>query len=609
LTFLAPIAGLVAGAIGAALVLLMYMLRLRRRPVLVSSTLLWKQAVRDLEGNIPWQRLSPTALLLVHLLIVALLAIALARPVMDTDLGDGQRVALVIDSSASMNATLGDETLIDIAKRRARERVRALFDSGRSPRVTVIESGLEARIVVRDSAERGRLLASIDSIVAKDQAGDLPGALSLIERMDGGVGDEESERMDTLVWVYSDGGEVRTDFIPLSGASGVLVPCVEADGALRNLGVVSLSAQRDRVDTELCRVFVRVRRSDTGPSAGVVRVFEGDELIDSGPVAFDSGQMTATHSFEMRLLREALVRVEIVGEDAFAGDDRAWVSVPDPDPIRVTVVAPDGRANPLLLDHVEVVARTPARVIAPGDPIGDPDLIIFDRVDAGTLPGAASVGFGSVTVGYSTRLESTSGLRRMLSWDRNDPILRETGIGGMTFIRTVAYDESASGLRVLARDQGGAALVEIVDRGKRHLRAGFVLHDSDWSLQPGFIVFLAQVFESLLPGAGGQGEVFRTDETIAYRDDEGIERVAGPIGTVGVTSLLDGRSVGVSLLSDAESAMMTRTGVTIGSAREGRVGAALGRVRVDLWRWFVMGAIVLLLLEWVLYLRRVRISM
>lgn len=607
MTFLAPIAGLIAGAIGAGLVLVMYMLRLRRRPVLVSSILLWKRAVKDLEGNIPWQRLSPTALFFLHLLIVALLALALARPVMDTSLADGQRVAIVIDSSASMNASVGEKSLIDIAKENARDRVRALFDSGRSPRVTVIDAGLEPRVVIRDSAERGRLLASIDSINATDQPGDVSVAIELIERLDGRV-DEESERVDTLVWVFSDGGGFSSDSFPLSGASGLLVPSVPEGAALRNLGIVALSAQRDRVDTELCRVFVRLIRSATGPSAGVVRVFEGEDVIDSAPVSFEDDQATATHSFEIRLMRPSLLRVEIVGDDAFAIDNRAWVSVPGPDPVRVTIVAPEGRVDPLLLDSIEVVARTPAMVVSPGDPMGSPNLIVFDRVDVEMLPGVPSVGFGSAIAPYASRLAPPTSARRMLSWDRNDPTLRDAGIGGMTFVRSIRFDETMPGLRVLARDQDGAAIAEIADRGNRHLRAAFALHDSDWSVQVGFTIFMAQVFESLLPGAGGQGEVFRTNELIVYRDDDGIERVVGPIGSIGETTVPDGRVVGVSLLSDDESALQTRSTVTIGNARESMGNATLGRVRVDLWRWFVLGAIVLLLIEWVLYLRKVRVS-
>ena len=222
MTFLAPITGLIAGAIGAGLVLLMYMLRLRRRPVQVSSTILWQRAVRDLEGNIPWQKLSPSLLLLVHLLIVALLAMALARPVAESDLAEGQRVVLVIDSSASMSMRLDDGTALQRAKRDAADRVRALFDSGRTARVSVIDAGLEPRIVLRDARERGRVLGAIDGIEGDDQPGRIEDALGLIEELQRvGGSDEEGEReRSTLVWVYSDGGSIEREVIPLTGASG-----------------------------------------------------------------------------------------------------------------------------------------------------------------------------------------------------------------------------------------------------------------------------------------------------------------------------------------------------------------------------------------------------
>lgn len=608
MTFLAPIAGLIAGALGAGLVLLMYMLKLRRRPVLVSSTLLWKRAVKDLEGNIPWQRLSPTLLLLIHLLIVALLALAIARPVMDSDLADGQRVALVIDTTASMRAEVDGEPLLDAAKRDSGERVRALFDSGRSPRVTIVEAGLEPRIVLRDSGERGRLLASIESLQGQDQPGLLSEALALVERLDVGTSEEE-QAPETLLWVYSDGGGVEEDSVPLTGASGVLVPAVAGGAQLRNLGIVALSAQRDRVDTDLCRVFVRVARSSNAVSAGILRVFEGEELIDSAPVAFEDEQPSATHSFELRLVRGALLRTELAGDDALESDNRAWVSVPPPDPVRVTIIGPDGRVDPLLLDSVEVVARAPARVISQDEPVGSPDLLIYDRVDAESLPSVPSIGFGSVFGAVSSRLEQPTGNRRVLSWDRSGPIMRDAGVGAMTFRRSVVFDETDDQLGVLARDQDGALIVELAEGGDRHIRAGFALHDSDWGVQVGFTIFMAQVFEQLLPGAGGQGEVYRTDSPIAYIDEAGIERSSGPHGSIGLVTLPDGRAVGVSLLSDGETTLPTRESMTIGTVDESRAGAGLGRVRVDLWRWFVGAAIALLLLEWALYLRKVRVSL
>lgn len=613
MTFLAPIAGLIAGAIGAGLVLLMYMLKLRRRPVLVSSTLLWKRAVKDLEGNIPWQRLTPTMLLLLHLLIVALLALAIARPVADLGLSAGQRVAIVIDTSASMNARNGDRTLLDTAKREAAERVRGLFDSGRSPRVSVIEAGFTPRAVLLDSAQRGRVLGAIDSLEPSDQPADVLRAIELLERLLPDQSDEESEqRSSLLVWLLSDGGSLSQDTIAMRGGVGELLAVGPTPGpttGLANLGIAALSAQRDRVDTDLCRVFVRVVRSAPGPKAGVVRIHEGEELIVAASITFEDGSNSATHTSELRLSRGALLRAQLASEDALENDNSAWVRVPSPDPLAITVVAPNGVGDPLLIDPLEVIARAPVRVIAPDEPVGTPDLVVYDGVDAPTLPSVPSIGFGSASGSVGRRLDEPSSLRRVLGWERNDPLLRDSGIGAMSYVATVALAAPGEAERVLARDAQGPVMVERVDGGVRHLRLSFALHDSDWGVQFGFTVFLAQVCEQLLPGVGGSGEVYRTSEVITYLDDAGIERSLGPYPSIGVVALPNGREVGISLLDEDESTLQLRDSLRIGDGSAMRGGRAPGLdLRTDLWRWFIGAAIVLLLIEWVLYLRRVRIA-
>ena len=78
MSFLAPVA---FAALAIAIpILLLYMLRLRRREVLISSTFLWRQVVRDTEANTPWQRLRRNLLLFLQLLILLLLVLALAPP-------------------------------------------------------------------------------------------------------------------------------------------------------------------------------------------------------------------------------------------------------------------------------------------------------------------------------------------------------------------------------------------------------------------------------------------------------------------------------------------------------------------------------------------------
>ena len=101
--FLTPLfllLGLLAGPI-----ILLYMLRLRRQEMRVSSTLLWQKLLRDREANAPWQRLRRNLLLILQLLILAFLVLALARPFIPVSTVVSGNVVVLLDASASMQAT------------------------------------------------------------------------------------------------------------------------------------------------------------------------------------------------------------------------------------------------------------------------------------------------------------------------------------------------------------------------------------------------------------------------------------------------------------------------------------------------------------------------
>src|SRR5512145_1698945 len=119
MAFLTPLAFI--GAILAIPIILLYMLRLRRREVLVSSTFLWQQVVHDSEANTPWQRLRRNILLFLQLLILAFLVFSLARPFIVVPAVSTGQIELLLDASASMNATdiAGGETRFAEAQRQA----------------------------------------------------------------------------------------------------------------------------------------------------------------------------------------------------------------------------------------------------------------------------------------------------------------------------------------------------------------------------------------------------------------------------------------------------------------------------------------------------------
>lgn len=112
------------------LVVLLYMLRARREPRVVSSTLLWERAARDLVARMPVRRFERNLLLLLQVMAISFLALALARPSISLPGLAGNGVVLVVDTSASMQAT-------DVRPSRlaaAQQEARALLD-GLSPQI------------------------------------------------------------------------------------------------------------------------------------------------------------------------------------------------------------------------------------------------------------------------------------------------------------------------------------------------------------------------------------------------------------------------------------------------------------------------------------------
>lgn len=103
MSFLAPLAFL--GLMIAIPIVLLYMLRLRRQEHVISSTFLWQQVIKDTEANTPWQRLRRNLLLFLQLMIVLLMVLALTRPFITVPTVSAGKIALLIDASASMNAT------------------------------------------------------------------------------------------------------------------------------------------------------------------------------------------------------------------------------------------------------------------------------------------------------------------------------------------------------------------------------------------------------------------------------------------------------------------------------------------------------------------------
>src|SRR5512142_1191179 len=161
--FASPLGG-VAWALLAGIpvgIIALYFLKLRRRPVPVPSTLLWRRSLEDLHVNSPFQRLRRNLLLFLQLLAVLLAMLALAGPRVEGTTGEGRRFILAIDNSASMSATDVAPSRLAWAKGEAKKVVASMEDDDLAMVITFSD---RAKVVSNYSGARRLLRRRIDAI-------------------------------------------------------------------------------------------------------------------------------------------------------------------------------------------------------------------------------------------------------------------------------------------------------------------------------------------------------------------------------------------------------------------------------------------------------------
>ena len=212
MTWLTPLLAAGAAAVAVPTLLILYFLKLRRRDMEISTTLLWRKAIQDLQANAPFQRLRRNILLILQLIVLAALLTALGQPQIQGEQLRGQKHVILIDRSGSMLAT--DETdadggplsRFDAAKKQATDlvelmREKGFFDTKEADEAMVIAYDTTADVRQTFTGDKRALKRAIESITATEGPTSIEEAMRLarahaprrvvegmaIEGLDGGL--------------------------------------------------------------------------------------------------------------------------------------------------------------------------------------------------------------------------------------------------------------------------------------------------------------------------------------------------------------------------------------------------------------------------------------
>lgn len=392
-----PFAAAVAAVAIPALVIL-YLLKLRRRDVEISTTLLWKKAVQDLQANAPLQKLRRNIMLFLQLLVLAALLLALAEPVMKSGTFTGERHVILLDRSASMATTDSPAGSTDPAARlyQAKKEALALVDSLREPGLfarTTNATGDEAMVIAFDDAadvrqsftsDKQKLRAAIEGIVQSDAPTSMSEAMRLAQahsprraRSETDAGASEADAAPSgpqiSIHLFSDGRIPDADRTKPAPEDSFEFHSI-GSGASGNIGIVSIRAQRAYDDPKKLNIFVGLQNSDTSErkvdveltiegSVAAIKSVElpaaalpggaspGGSPAPEAPGAPDTkpraplnpgvGGVVFGIEREEALLAEVRLRPPPGSRaelDAFATDDRAFIEAPPARRLRVGIV-------------------------------------------------------------------------------------------------------------------------------------------------------------------------------------------------------------------------------------------------------------------------------
>ncbi len=612
-------------------ILIFYMLKLRRDEQTISSTMLWQQVLQDREANSPWQKLRRNLLLLLQLLLLALLVLALARPYSEIEKVFQGHVIVLLDASASMQAT-------DVAPNRfevARSRVHQIIDSlGPNDTMTLIAVANMPRVLASLTNDKSVLRQALAPDSAAAQVSNTEADWSAAFILAASSARQSSEN---IIVILSDGGLTSTAADqPLPALPG-RVNYVPVGVGGENLAVAALAIRESAAGPQ---AYLRVANHSERPAAPLVEIWVNGALFDARVLnleAHGESGLSLTH------LPLDTRQIEVhLPDDALPLDNRAWAVRSLSQRATAMLISPGNafleRALALMpqLDLISVRVTDTTTLSMPPTP---PTLVVLDGVSPSGFqiananlwlinPPASNDWIqvsGSITQTQIVQVQTQSPLLRYLdaaALREQVHIARARAVSAPTWAQTLI--EAAGGPLLLAGEMGGRRVAVLT----------FDLHQSDLPLQIAFPILVANLTHWLAPtgdiDAANEQLVLSPGMPVQVRPQMGVESlsITTPSGQRYAFQPADGQPIpfaqtnepglytveqarsgetlrsafAVNLFSELESAIAPQSAIEVNrQPLGGQTHSETGRR--EWWRWPALAALGVLLLEWFAYWR------
>jgi Ca-activated chloride channel family protein len=472
------------------IILLFYFMRPRRQERVVSSTMLWQQAMQDLQASRPWQRLRITPLLLLQILAAIVIVLVLSRPATFIRSPIGGNTIIILQASASMQATDVPPSRFEEAKNSIADLIDGL---GPGDHLSIITMARTPQVIA-SSSDKSQLTAALQRAKVTNQDADLEQALSLATSLAAG-------HSDAQVVVIGDGHVLPPDqtlVVPFP------VHYLQVGTNAPNVALLALASHTIQGNlVALAEVANYSHQSRSIP----VELYADSKLLGvqtavlaaGGNSALEWGPLPPTTRF---------LHARIISQDAMMVDHEAWAIVGGSMHGRVLLVT---RGNSFLdaalrlQPNIDLYETTPDKYAD----TGNFDLTVFDGFTPSSLP-AGDVFFvnppaGSYIFGKSGAEINVS---HISAGSDSQNLLSEVDLSSIHVLRASHQLTPASWAQAVIVTPETPLLIAGEKDNRRIAALSFNLHDSDLPLQPGFPILVFNLVNWFLPSpVPGNGQI------------------------------------------------------------------------------------------------------
>lgn len=577
-------------------IIILYLLKPKGIDYLISSNLLWQKLVKNEQSKTFFEKFVHNILMYLQILIAALLVIALMSPFIKVNGHGGGRKILLLDTSASMqHVSVSGKSRLEEAVEQACDDIRTAENTQFSI-VTVDAAGV--KLLAVDISDSDSLIQVLRNLECSDSGGDIAQAQGILDTL---LGDTAENAADLVV--YTDGG----------GASGFEELYSTGQKELYVVGEVASNVANEYTtftmrDDGFYDVMVSIaNHSDVEVSFDVSLYDEGEKLIALQEMRLLPSESTfclfEQIDWKGQTLESRLDRVSFVGgaSDSLVRDNRSQAVKSRQNMMKGLLI---GEGNTFIEKAYfaatgESITKAKSDIEGVFDNENNYNVMIYDAGQSSHITNNNRLIFGTTGGEVIDTLEN-------VVLDMTDCDLT-SGLSGFTIGVNTAY--------CFALPEGAESFLEYNGKcvgyyreqdGAKEIVVGFDIRESDFPLRAEFPVFLANAMIYLSDTSWLATNVYYAGEEIAlqpWAEPDRTQFESHPV-KAGLYQLgnEDYQETYVVRFQTATESEGRQEADSINSSGEIR----LQKVKQTLRNLFLLLVLMLLVAEWIIYIRQMR---